>query len=56
MLARQEFFLFLAGIVQNFHILPPEGKDKIFAWETETLVTAPTPYQLRVIARHQKSL
>jgi hypothetical protein len=56
MLARQELFLFLAAIVQNFEILPPEGQDKIFVDEDETFVTAPTPYQLRLKARHQKSL
>lgn len=52
-LARHELFLFLTAIVQNFQILPPEGRDKVFSQETEMyIVASPTSYQLRVIARH----
>jgi hypothetical protein len=53
LLARQELFLFLTGIIQNFDIRPPEGCDKVSFTEITTVVTEPTPFQIRLIPRHQ---
>jgi Cytochrome P450 len=51
LLARQELFLFLTGIVQNFEIRPPEEQDKIAYEENMSIVMEPTPFQVRMIAR-----
>jgi len=53
LLARQETFLFLAAILQQFNILPPEGQTGI----TEAvnvksgLLLEPVPFTLRLISR-----
>jgi cytochrome P450 family 2 subfamily U polypeptide 1 len=50
-LARQELFLFLAGIVQNFDIRPPEGLNKIECKVKFVVVSEPTAFEVRLIPR-----
>lgn len=50
-LARQEIFLFLIGLLQNFHLEPPEGQEKIVCQEIVSVTIAPTDYQVRLIPR-----
>lgn len=53
-LARQEVFLFVAGLVQNFTIKPPEGQDEIVVGKHTGVTMAPTPFQVRMIARNHE--
>lgn len=50
-LARQEIFLFLAGLVQHFDFQPPEGQDAIDCHEITCVTLAPRPYDVRLIPR-----
>jgi long-chain fatty acid omega-monooxygenase len=50
-LSRQELFLFLTGIIQNFNILPPGGQTQIAAEEITTLILQPTAFNVRLIIR-----
>jgi len=50
-LAKQENFLFLAAILHQFNILPPEGESKIIEDEHVTIVVAPAAYKLRLVPR-----
>jgi len=51
-LARQEIFLFLSALLQNFHLKPPEGQESIAVEEVWGVTNAPTAYQVRMIARY----
>lgn len=50
-LARQEIFLFLAGLVQNFDVHPPEGLQKIVCEDKFQATLGPTAYKVRLIPR-----
>ena len=52
-LARQEVFLFLANLVQNFDIQPPEGQDFVSAKDVQGLIVSPSPFKVRLIPRIQ---
>ena len=52
-LARQEIFLFITGLLQNFEILPPEGQDFLNCTEIPGLAVAPSPYKVRFIPRRK---
>jgi len=51
LLARQEVYLFITGLVQQFHIRPPEGQERIDAKDTLGGTLAPSPYHVRLVAR-----
>jgi len=48
-LARQEIFLFLVSLLQNFYFKPPEGHDSIDVHEEWGLTTAPSDYKVRLV-------
>jgi cytochrome P450 len=50
-LARQEMFLTMAAIFQQFNILPPEGQTNIREEDMHAAVLAPAPYELRMVPR-----
>jgi len=50
-LARQETFLFLSAILQQFNILPPEGENKIIEEDDSGIVLAPAAYTLCLVPR-----
>jgi cytochrome P450 len=50
-LARQEMFLFLAAILQQFKILPPEGQEFIRDEIQVIRVSSPAPHELRLVSR-----
>ena len=54
-LARQELFLFLVSMLQNFYFKPPEGEDSIDVLEDwgAGLINAPSDYEVRMIAREE---
>jgi len=52
-LARQEIFLFLVSLLQNFYFKPPEGQDSIDVKETWPTVNMPTDFEVRMIAREE---
>jgi len=52
-LGRQELFLFLVSLLQNFYFKPPEGYDYVDVhedWGAGTL-NAPSDYKVRMIPR-----
>jgi len=51
LLARQEIFLFLTAILQQFDILPPEGCSRIDYKEKISTTLSPTEYSLRAAPR-----
>jgi len=50
-LARQEIFLFLVSLLQNFYFKPPEGQDSIDVHEEWGLTVVPSDYNVRMIVR-----
>jgi len=50
-LARQEIFLFLVALLQNFYFRPPEGQDGIDVREEWGLTISPSAYKVRMVAR-----
>jgi len=52
LLARQEVYLFITGLVQQFHIRPPEGVERINARDELAGTLAPSSYHIRLIARN----
>jgi len=50
-LARQELFLFMTGIVQNFDVFPPEGIQQIDDKKIISLNIEPAPFEVRMISR-----
>jgi len=50
-LARQEIFLFLVSLLQNFFFKPLEGQDRIDEEEVWGLTNAPSAYEVRMIQR-----
>jgi len=50
-LARQEIFLFLVSLLQNFYFKPPEGQDRIDVQERWGCTLAPSPYEVRMVPR-----
>jgi len=50
-LARQELFLFLSAILQQFTILPPEGQTSIREEIQIVRILTAAPYELRLVAR-----
>jgi len=48
-LARQEIFLYLVSLLQNFHFRPPEEQDSIDAQEVWGLTNTPSAYEVRMI-------
>jgi len=51
-LARQEMFLFLVSLLQNFYFKPPEGQDSIDVQEVWAITNVPSAYEVRIIARN----
>jgi len=50
-LARQEIFLFLVSLLQNFYFKPPEGHDNIDVQEVWGVTNAPSDYNVRMVLR-----
>ena len=50
-LARQEMFLFLTGLLQQFDILPPEGDTSVPDQMMHHRIVTPAPYKVRLIPR-----
>jgi len=50
-LGRQETFLFLSAVIQQFNILPPEGQTKIREEMLMTFSLLAAPYKIRLMAR-----
>ena len=50
-LARQEIFLFLVSLLQNFDIRPPEGQGSIVVHEVWGTSVAPSGFEVRLVAR-----
>jgi len=50
-LARQELFLFLVALLQNFYIKPPEGHDSIDVHEEWGGTMVPSAYEVRMVTR-----
>ena len=50
-LARQEIFLFLVALLQNFYFRPPEGQDRIDVREEWGLTMSHSPYKVRMVYR-----
>jgi cytochrome P450 len=51
LLARQELFLFITGLLQNFIIKPTEGNGAIECQETISVVLAPVEFEVRFLRR-----
>ena len=54
-LARQEIFLFLVSLLQNFYFKPPEGQDSIDVQEMWAATTKPSDYKVRLVPRDWKT-
>ena len=50
-LAQQEIYLFLAAVVQNFIIQPPEGCDEMICGEKVDVMVSPQHFNVRFIPR-----
>jgi len=50
-LARQEMFLFLVSLLQNFFFKPPEEQDRIDVQEVWGATNAPSDYEVRMVIR-----
>jgi cytochrome P450 len=50
-LARQEVFIALAGLLQQFDIRPPEGHERIDVRHAVSIVVGPTPFEVCLVAR-----
>ena len=50
-MARQEVFLFLVSLLQNFNIKPAEGQDCIDVHEVWGAANAPSAYKVRFVER-----
>jgi cytochrome P450 len=50
-LARQELFLFMTALLQQFDILPPEGCDSIRAKDKMGVVRHASPFAVRFVSR-----
>jgi len=50
-LARQEIFLFIVSLLQNFYFKPPEGQDSLDVHEEWSVVNAPSAHEIRMIPR-----
>jgi len=50
-LARQEMFLFLVALLQNFYFKPPEGQDSLDEKELWAATNLPSDFEVRMIAR-----
>ena len=50
-LARQEIFLFVVSLLQNFYFKPPEGQDCIDVHDVWGLTIAPSAYEVRMVVR-----
>ena len=51
LLAQQEIYLFLAALIQNFVIKPPEGADEVVYEENVGLTVTPVHYTVRLLPR-----
>jgi len=54
-LGRQEIFLFLVSLLQNFYFKPPEGQNSIDVQEVWGVTTAPSDYEVRMVPRDVKA-
>ena len=50
-LARQEIFLFLVSLLQNFYFKPPEGQHYIDVHEIWGSTNATSAYEVRMVER-----
>ncbi|ESO04508.1 hypothetical protein HELRODRAFT_78899 [Helobdella robusta] len=50
-LARQELFLVVSTLIQQFQILPPEGEDMVVVNEMYGLTVYPSPFNIRLVER-----
>ncbi|ESO11261.1 hypothetical protein HELRODRAFT_91570 [Helobdella robusta] len=50
-LARQELFLVVSTLIQQFQILPPDGEDMVVANEMYGLTIYPSPFDIRFVER-----
>ena len=51
-LARQEIFLFITGILQQYDVRPPENQDRVDVKEVVGVTITPTPYEVRLLKRN----
>jgi cytochrome P450 len=51
LLARQEAFLFIAGLLQRFNICPPDGQQYIECHDVLSITMAPSPFSVRLTDR-----
>ena len=51
LMARQEMFLFLAGLVQQFDVHPLEGQGRIEYTDKFSTTAYPMPFQVHLILR-----
>jgi len=52
LLARQELFLFMTALLQNFDIRPPDGQRIVDCREETLLHTDPSPFEVRFVPRN----
>ncbi|ESO11240.1 hypothetical protein HELRODRAFT_183345 [Helobdella robusta] len=50
-LARQELFLVVSTLIQQFQILPPDGEDMVVANEMYGFAVFPSPFNIRFVER-----
>jgi len=50
-LARQEIFLFLVSLLQNFYFKPAEGRDSIDVQEEWGVTNVPSDFEVRMLLR-----
>jgi len=50
-LARQELFIILVSLLQNFDFKPPEGQDCVDVHEEWGGTMVPSAYEVRMVAR-----
>ena len=52
-LAREEIFLILVSLLQNFCFRPPEGQDRVDVREEWGATIVPSDYKVRMVVRDE---